>query len=89
MASVIYKEIDGVITSKTVEIAFLAQELEFGGWSTSPDCKQVVTKAEADTNNTGKLSNNEIREAAKKANIVGYKRKSIKTLEAELWPNSK
>ena len=89
MASVIYKKVDGEVISQLVDIQFLAQELEFGGWSTDPKCGDKVTKEEADTNESGKLSANEIREAAKAAGIEGYDKKRISTLESELWPNSK
>lgn len=89
MASVIYKKVDGKVISQLVDIQFLAQELEFGGWSTNPKCVEVVTKEEADTNESGKLSVDEIRAAAKEAGIEGYDKKRIKTLESELWPSSK
>lgn len=42
------------------------------------------TQEEADTNNSGKLSSEEIREAAKKAGIEGYEKKRISTLKKEL-----
>lgn len=51
--------------------------------------EEVPTKEEADTNNSGKLSPQEIREAAKEAGIEGWEKKRIATLEAELWPEQK
>ncbi len=96
MASIIYKKIDGNIESKLVDIEFLFGELEHGGWSTDPECKDldknkdgVISEQEADTNDTGKLSTKEIRAAAKEAGIDGWDKKQIKTLEAALWPTQK
>jgi hypothetical protein len=42
------------------------------------------TKEEADTNGTGLLSNSEVRAAAEKAGIEGFKTKRIKALKVEL-----
>jgi len=39
---------------------------------------------QVDTNQSGKLSTNEIRQAAKKANIDGWDKKRVKTLKTEL-----
>lgn len=103
MASVIYKEIEGKIVSQRCDIKFLADELAHGGWSVYPDCKDrkelepvidsdgdgSITKEEADTNDTGKLSPDEIRAAAKEAGIEKHATARIKTLEAALWPNQK
>ena len=91
MASVIYKLIDGKVTSKLIDIKYFEQELKFGGWSTDPsgEDKPTITKEDADTNESGKLSADEVRAAAKEAGIEGYETKRINTLKAELWPNSK
>lgn len=52
------------------------------GWT----LEKVVakTKEEADTNKSGKLSPEEVRAAAKEANIEGWKDKRINTLKKEL-----
>jgi len=51
------------------------------GYTSSPE--QLTKRKEVDTNNTGKISDAEVKAAAKKAGIkVG--RKSIKTLKKEL-----
>ena len=56
-------------------------ELLKSGYALSAD--KLLNQAKADTNGTGKLSDTEVREAAKLAGIkVG--RKSIKTLKEEL-----
>lgn len=91
MASVIYKKIDGKVESKHIDIKYLSQELEYGGWSTDPsgEDKPGITKEYADTNESGILSAEEVRAAAKEAGIEGYETKRIATLKAELWPNSK
>ena len=52
------------------------------GWSV--DKNPIPTKVEADTNQSGKLSSNEVRDAAKKAGIEGYSSKRIKSLKVEL-----
>jgi hypothetical protein len=46
----------------------------------APEIK-APTKEEADTNKTGKLSNQEVREAAKKAGIEGWETTRIKNLK--------
>ena len=51
------------------------------GYTVCP--KQLMRRKEADTNSTGKLSDKEIKEAAKKAGIT-IGRKSIITLTKEL-----
>ncbi len=43
-----------------------------------------ATFNEVDTNNSGKLSTEEVREAAKKEGIEGWESKRIKTLKKEL-----
>ena len=52
------------------------------GWSVDKNPKP--TKEEADTNQSGKLSSNEVREAAEKAGIEGFATKRIKSLKVEL-----
>lgn len=59
------------------------------GFNQQPEESDPVTKEEADTNDSGKLSSQEIRAAAQEAGIEGYETKRIKTLEAELWPTQK
>jgi hypothetical protein len=45
---------------------------------------EAPTKEEADTNGTGLLSNSEVRAAAEKAGIEGFKTKRIKALKVDL-----
>jgi hypothetical protein len=69
------------------------QEHLINGWSVtdggeddgdlSPD-PEAPTEEEADTSGTGLLSNSEVREAAEKAGIEGFKTKRIKALKVEL-----
>ena len=84
MAIVIYK--DGGSTK--VEHFDLQNHLNIG-WSLSKEPveeKQVepVPIEEIDTNQSGKLSSEEIRNAAKEAGIVDWEKKRIKTLLKEL-----
>jgi hypothetical protein len=61
------------------------QEHLINGWSvTEEDDPKGPTKEEADTNGTGKLSNQEVRAAAEKAGIEGFDTKRIKALKVEL-----
>lgn len=62
----------------------LADKLNEGYVTTPEELYKKPTKDEADANNSGKLSTNEIREAAKTAGIEDYNTKRIKTLKAEL-----
>tara|TARA_R110002096_G_scaffold20771_1_gene68084 strand:- start:427 stop:705 length:279 start_codon:yes stop_codon:yes gene_type:complete len=54
------------------------------GYKTNPKDLYSPTKEEADTNNSGKLSTKEIREAAKLAGIKNYSKKKITDLLSEL-----
>lgn len=45
---------------------------------------EIPTREEADLNNSGKLSNTEVREAAKKAGIDDWETARIKTLKDKL-----
>jgi hypothetical protein len=54
------------------------------GWHTSPEDIENPTFKEADTNDTGKLSVEEIRAAAKTAGIRNWHNKKIETLKKEL-----
>jgi hypothetical protein len=54
------------------------------GWHTSPADIDKPSFDEADTNNTGLLSVEEIRAAAKKAKIRNWHNKKIDTLKKEL-----
>jgi hypothetical protein len=70
------------------------QEHLINGWSVtdgkdeadtnSEPAPVAPTKEEADTNGTGLLSNGEVRAAAEKAGIEGFKTKRIKALKVEL-----
>lgn len=89
MATVIYK--DGESTK--VEHQDLQNHLNIG-WSLTKEPveeKQVepVPIEEIDTNQSGKLSNKEIRAAAKNAGIEGWENTRIKTLLKELGHGDK
>lgn len=86
MATILHKKINGEWQEQYVESRYVHDHIK-SGWLTSQD--DSVTKEEADTNNSGKLSADEVRAAAKEAGIEGYDKKRIATLEAELWPSSK
>lgn len=80
MAVVTYKKIDGVIVCERISPEFLEGQLA-GGWVLSKaEAEDPATKEEEDTNDSGKLSSQEIRAAAQKAGIEGYETKRIKTL---------
>ena len=79
MSVILFKLVDGK-PEKELCNPLLIDELLKSGYSVSPD--KLLNQAKADTNNTGKLSDAEVKEAAKLAGIkVG--RKSIKTLKEE------
>jgi len=59
------------------------QEHLGAGWSVTEE-PVAPTKEEADTNDTGKLSNKEVRAAAEKSGIAGFDTKRIKALKVEL-----
>jgi len=90
MAVVLYK--DGEVLR--ADPMRLKQYLQ-GGWSltkepveSKPEPEVIASEAptfeEADTNSSGKLSSQEVREAAKEAGLDGWDTKRIKTLKAEL-----
>lgn len=75
MASILYK--DGKMAR--VKYERLQNHLD-AGWTTSP----APTEDQADTNNSGKLSAKEVREAAKEAGIENWETARIKTLKEAL-----
>ena len=80
MATILYKFVDDKPVSERCNPLDVPHLLK-NGYSLSPG--KLKKHKEVDTNNTGKLSDKEIKEAAKKAGIkVG--RKSIATLKKEL-----
>ena len=88
-----YKKVDGEIISELLDVSLLDGQLS-SGWtvdkaSLEKPATKGVTKEEVDTNESGKLSSKEIRQAAKDAGIEGHETARIKTLEAELWPTPK
>lgn len=102
MASIVYKKVGDKVKSQLVDIKYLAQELEHGGWFTcstgeakeeevkiDQDSDGEISKDEADTNETGKLSVKEIRAAAEEAGIEDFASARIATLKAKLWPTQK
>jgi hypothetical protein len=78
MATILYK--DGV--AHRVPTKRVQQHLK-SGFTTSPE-PVAPTFEEADTNESGKLSPDEVRAAAKEAEIEGWETKRIKTLKKEL-----
>jgi hypothetical protein len=84
-----YKKEDGKIVSELLEAHLLDAQLQAGWTVDKESLNDSITKEDADTNQSGKLSVEEIRAAAKEAGIDGWESKRIKTLEAELWPTQK
>lgn len=80
MAVIIYK--DGETTK--VEPKYLQDHLNVGWSLTKEPVIEPVPIEEIDTNQSGKLSNKEIREAAQKAGIVDWDKKRISNLLKEL-----
>lgn len=80
MSSILFKLKDGEAVQEKVNSVDVGYLLTVG-YASTPE--QLIKRAEADTNGTGKLSSSEVKEAAKKAGIT-IGRKSIKTLEKEL-----
>jgi hypothetical protein len=62
----------------------LPDEVEINGETVLEGDIIDVTFEEVDTNNTGKLSSDEVRAAAKKEGIEGFKTKRISTLKKAL-----
>lgn len=77
MSALLYKLVDGELIQERVNPVDVANLLE-NCYFASPE------EAKADTNETGKLSNDEIREAAKEAGIENYDKAQIKTLKKKL-----
>ncbi|HHZ69595.1 MAG TPA: hypothetical protein EYN54_04780 [Methylococcaceae bacterium] len=80
MSCILYKLVDDKPVKESVKAIDVAHLLE-NGYSSTPE--QLIKRKEVDTNNSGKLSDAEIKAAAAEAGIkVG--KKSIKTLKKEL-----
>ncbi len=80
MSCILYKFENGKMVEERVKAIDVAYLLD-NGYSSSPE--QLYKRQEVDTNNSGKLSDAEIKIAAEDAGIkIG--RKSIKTLRKEL-----
>lgn len=80
MSCLLYRLVDGEIITERVKGEDVGQLLT-QGYSSTPN--QLKAREEADTNGSGKLSDAEVKEAARVAGIkIG--RKSIKTLKSEL-----
>lgn len=77
MSAILYKRVDGEVISERVKPIQVANLLE-NGYFSSPEL------ASDDENETGKLSNKEIREAAKAAGIENWKSAKIDTLTKKL-----
>ena len=87
MATWLYRKSEsGDVESVLIDAKYVPDHLTAG----FVPCKSGVaaveapTEEEADTNNSGKLSTDEVREAAKTAGIKGWDTKRIKTLKSEL-----
>lgn len=80
MSVILFKLVNGNPKKELCD-PLLLDDLLKSGYALSSN--KLLNQAKADTNNTGKLSDAEVKEAAKLAGIrVG--RKSIKTLKEEL-----
>lgn len=77
MSAILYKLVGGEVAEERVNPLDVANLLE-NGYFVSPDL------AKADTNESGKLSNDEIRAAAKEAGIEDYETARIATLKKKL-----
>lgn len=85
------KGADGGVAEAWVEAERVAAMVSNGWFFSMEDLKnaevpesKAPSKEEADTNNTGKLSNKEVRQAAKKAGIETWETDRIKTLKGIL-----
>jgi hypothetical protein len=77
MSAILFKLVDGEVVQESVNPLDVANLLD-NGYFASPEM------AKADTNETGKLSNEEIRAAAKAAGIANADKAQIKTLKKKL-----
>lgn len=77
MSAILYKRVDGEVKEFRVD-AVRVNALLQDGYFASHDL------ADADSNETGKLSNEEVREAAKEAGISNWKTAKIDTLKKKL-----
>lgn len=77
MSAILYKRVDGEVIAERVNPIEVSNLLD-NGYFASPEL------AEADENETGKLSNKEIREAAKAAGVTNWKTAKIETLTKKL-----
>lgn len=80
MSTVLYKLVNGKPERELVEALDVGRLLK-SGYATTPE--KLIKAKEIDTNNTGKLSNSEVKAAAKKAGI-SIKNKKISALKKEL-----
>ena len=80
MSTILYKLVNDKPESELVE-AIDVDRLLKSGYSTTPE--KLIKVKEVDTNKSGKLSNSEVKAAAKKAGI-SIKNKSISSLKKEL-----
>lgn len=84
------KNEEGDIEGLLVEPSRLQSFLSSGYKLTPEECETVEapTFEEADTNNSGALSNDEVREAAKEAGLEDWETARIKTLKGKLGYDS-
>jgi len=89
MAVWTFKKVGDEILSELLPPEYLDAQLASGWIVNESGIVDTVTKEEADTNDSGKLSIDEVRAAAKEAGLDGWDTKRKATLEAELWPTQK
>ena len=77
MSAILYKRVDGEVKEFRVDPIRVNALLQ-DGYFASPDL------ADADANESGKLSNEEVRQAAKEAGIQNWKTAKIDTLKKKL-----
>lgn len=77
MSAILYKRVDGEVKEYRVDPIRVNALLQ-DGYFASPDL------ADADANESGKLSNEEVRQAAKEAGIQNWKTAKIDTLKKKL-----
>jgi hypothetical protein len=80
MSTVLYKLVNGKPERELVDALEVGRLLK-AGYSTTPE--KLIKVKEVDTNKSGKLSNSEVKAAAKKAGI-STKNRSISSLKKEL-----
>ncbi len=92
MATWIYRKNDDGIESTLIDAKYLPDHL-LNGWTVDKELLEieaeetVISFEDVDTNNTGKLSPDEVRTAAKARGLENWDTKRIATLKKELGLN--